>query len=306
MSYGILVQNPGINRVILDEDNPIYVVPPVRAVGLGKGLVRTDSYGWVGDRDDFMFQVWTFQEFELRFRFPLTGLLPPLTFIRPTFPASHPAMLNTDRDPVSIRIYNEVSLRSGYGREGWQSNIWVTPLGGKGMWTGVKVRVEGADDWRISGSGSSVRRQQDRFQEAVLDYMPDLSQYFLAVGYGVEPRPGDYGILVRNADGEVVFNSNSNTVTAVGCSSRWTYLDRRGGNGSYVERWRLAGAAVPNDVYRLVVPNQTYRRYNGEEAQVYMYNYKGQPVRHIVGGRSGSPAFTPMMWINPIKPLERW
>lgn len=293
MSYGILVQNPGINRVILDENHPIYVVPPIRVVGWTKG--QSASRVIRGNRGEYT-SAWstTWQEFELRFRYPLAGQLPPLTFIHPSFASSYGAS----------RIYGEPS--NGYSRDGWQSNMSVVPLGGAGNWTGVKVRISATDTVANFGAyNQNGRKNAENWVSNMLVQVPNLSSFFIAVGYGVEPRPGEYGIIVRNASGEVVFNSNSNVAVGVGCNSNWQYINRGGGDGTYVERWRLP-VTPPSDAYRLVIPTQTYRRYNGETAGIMMRSYKGSMIKFIVGGRSGSPAFTPMMWIRTMKALERW
>lgn len=294
MGYGILVHNPNINRVILDENHPIYVVPPIQVVGWTKG--QSESSVTRGSRGEYTnASSTTWQEFELRFRFPLAGQLPPLTFLRPSFPSSYQAGV--------FYIYGEPE--SGYSQDGWQSNVSVVPLGGAGYWTGVKVRISARHTATFGAYNQNGRRSAESWVSLILANVPNLSSYFIAVGYGVEPRPGEYGIIVRNADGEVVFNSNSNVAVGVGCDSNWQYINRNGGDGTYVERWQLP-TAPPNDTYRLVIPTQTYRRYNGETAKVMMRSYKGQMRRLIVGGRSGSPAFTPMMWIRTMKPVERW
>lgn len=294
MSYGILVQNPNINRVILDENHPIYVAPPIRVVGWAKGQSAGGiSRGNRGDSTGASSTTW--QEFELRFHYPLTGTMPPLTFIRPDYPPYFAVA-------AGRQLYGEPD--SGYSKDGWQSNILVTPLGGEGYWTGIKVRIS-ARHTATFGPWSYSRPTAEAWIRRVLEDVPDLSSYFIAVGYGVEPRPGEYGIIVRDADGEVVFNSNSNVAVGVGCDSNWQYINRNGGDGTYTERWQLS-TTPPGDTYRLVIPTQTYRRYNGETAQVMMWTYKGEMKRLVVGGRSGSPAFTPMMWIRTMKPVERW
>lgn len=266
-----MVQNPGINRVILDENHPIYVVPPIRVVGWTKGLSASSVVR--GNRGEYTTATaTTWQEFELRFRFPLAGQLPPLTFLSPSFPSYF--------GTSASQIYGEPG--TGYSRAGWQSNISVVPLGGAGNWTGVKVRISASDSAGFGLYNQGGRTAAERWVSNFLARVPNLSSYFIAVGYGVEPRPGEYGIIVRNANGEVVFNSNSNVALGVGCNSNWQYIDRSGDDGTYVERWQLP-TTPPNDTYCLVIPAQTYRRYNGETAHVTMRSYKGRMRRLIVG-----------------------
>lgn len=194
------------------------------------------------------------------------------------------------RSPLTSQLPPTLFIRGGTDTPlwgSWASLLTYAPTGRAGLWTGMEVEVLVGD-----------RR--------MFDYMPsDISEGFVVVGHGVEREPGEYGILVRNTSGEIVFNSNSNVVRAVGTESRWRYSGRVGGSGRYTEFWDLE-STIPADCYRTVVPRQIYRRYNGETATVQMYSYDGRPRRWVIGGRSGSPAFTPMTWIRPMKPPERW
>lgn len=267
MTFGLLIENPDINRVILDENHPIYVAPPLRVANYKSW---DEVFGaWKYSPSGGKWGQW--QQFELRFQFPLTGELPPMLMVS----SDHP--LPVSEGGTTLSNYRP-----------WPATFEAWPLGVPGAWSGFFVRTSHS---RLSyGAGR----------------LPNLSRYFMVVGYGVEPRPGDYGILVRNADGAVVFNSNSNVVLGIGASSDWRYIERSGtGSIGYTATYQLP-VSIPSDCYCSVIPTQRYRRYNGEHGEVGMLSYRGHTLRYIWGGRSGTPAFTPMIWARPSRPVEWW
>lgn len=270
MSFKVEVYNPGINRVILDESNPVYVVPPIRVVNY---RYAADEFGsWKYSPSGAKWGQWV--SFELRFQFPLTGMTPPLLMVK-----------SNHAEAVSHTYEYSYSVGAGP----WPTTFEWWPLGSPGAWAGCYVRFR-----------SNSYPRSSTFK------LPDMSDHFIAVGYGVEPRPGEYGVWIRDADGRIVFNSNSNTFLGVGCSTNWVYMGRVGyGSGGYTERYRLP-EQVPSDCYCLVVPTQRYRRYNGEYGYVGMYTYSGYTGMYIHGGRSGTPVLVPMLWGKPIKPVEYW
>lgn len=255
MSFKIEVYNPSINRVILDEHHPLYVIPPLRVSGWRNWRIAGLSA----------------QSFDLITQFPMTGMMPPLLFISLGYVPNH----------------------GGDSESDWISRLFYSPIGYPGHWTGIHVHAQAA---RMSGG------------YWVLDTR-NISSYFSVVAHGVEPRPGEIGVWVRDAQGKIVFNSNSNTAVALESNSRWIYEGRSGGGAErygYKETWRSQIGAPDGATHCLVVPTQRYRRYNNEGAHVMMVDYRGHPRRHIICGRSGAPVHTPLVWIRPIKPLEWW
>lgn len=288
MSYGIEVINPGINRVILDENNPVYVIPPIRVSGWRRYRGAT-SWSW--SRDDGLLNYEAWQDFDILFKYALTSPTPPLVFIDQKYPS---------RGGNNVVRFYESSTTGG-----WLSNIKITPLGTEGAWTGVRVAMYSQE--RIQ----SARYNGQRWFEQQADYniqnfTPNLSSHFIAAGYGVSPDVSGYGLVIWDGSGRVVFSSDANTAKALRASSKWLYIDRSGSSGTYVERWQLDREAPNSNAYVLVTPQQQYRRYNGETAMVGLTDLRGRPRRMIIGGRSGSPAHTPIVWIEPMKPVERW
>lgn len=304
MSYGIKVINPGVNRVILDGSSPLYVIPPTRTasrtVGYNSELslnyneldkwippfgtpVNANTYDqWA--RDNFIIK----QTFEVLLEYPLTSTEPPLVFVSQNIP--------------SAGIWSEMAGN----RHSWLANTTFTPIGTPGRWTGMRFEMF-ATEWfnYFHGDAADQRRALAEMIRS-RGKTPDLSGYFILVGHGVAPSVNGYGLVVYDSNGRVVFNSNSNVAKAVGASSGWQYLGRSGNSGVYDERWRLKESAPSPNAYVLFHPHQRCRRYNGEISLVGMSSVKGTPHRIIVGGRSGSPVHTPLMWIEPMKPIERW
>jgi hypothetical protein len=308
MTFGLRLTNPR-GTVVLDEKNPLYVIPPIRVVGwrcyLQAERIRSNKQR----ENTYVDRDWELaQEFELRFSFPLISQMPPLAFVDQKYAAEgYFVDFYPGKYQASVpRIFRVNTVLP----EGWLSHLRVVPLGVAGRWTGVKVTLMSIEHFRTQHQSVKEGEQEAimaaQLRDAMIAQAPNLAKHFIAVGYGVEPRPGAYGLVVRSATGEVVFNSDSNTAVALDCSSRWSYLDRIGGDGEYFERWQLVKAAPSADAYCRVIQNQTYRRYNGETARVCMSSAKGTPMRIIVGGRSGSPCHTPMIWIKPAKPVEYW
>ncbi|MFT6466678.1 MAG: hypothetical protein ACJARL_003513 [Halopseudomonas sp.] len=234
--------------------------------------------------------------------------MPPLVFVDQKYAESgYLVNHNVGKYRVSVpRIFKVNTVLP----EGWLSHLRVVLLGVPGRWTGVKVTLMSIEHFRTQHQ-SVKEGQQDavvaaQLRDAMIARAPNLSMHFIAVGYGVEPRPGTLGLVARSAAGEVVFNSDSTKAVALDCASRWAYLNRIGVDGEYFERLQLTKGAPSADGYCRAIQNQTYRRYNGETARVYMSNAKGTPMRIIVGGRSGLPYHVPIFWIKPAKPVEYW
>lgn len=258
MSFKIEIYNPSINRVILDEHNPIYAVPPIRVTGWRN---------WkLGGR--------SLQSFDLMTQYPMTGSMPPLLFIDVNYVPQH----GSDSSSAD-----------------WISRLFYTPIGVPGNWSGIHVYTQATGDY-VRGKGYPLLTR-------------NISSFFAVVGYGVEPTPGEFGVWIRDANGKIVFNSNSNTAVALASDSRWDYQGRSGGGTErygYKETWRSKTSAPAGATHCLVVPTTRYRRYNNQGAHVMMRDYRGSPVRNVICGRSGAPVHTPLVWIKPFKPLERW
>lgn len=305
MTYGIEVINPDVNRVILDGSSPLYVIPAIRVTG--KALTfealsdipwpyqqrgsRTPPFGWTynpsGEDDWTMDHLIIKQTFQLDLQYPLTSHDPPMVFISQNAPS------------IGRWVISASNIHT------WMPNTVLTPIGVPGRWTGVRFDIFiFAEVW--------AHREAYWWREAneVVAYeranAPDLSKHFILVGHGVKPTANGYGLVVFDKDGRVVFNSDSNIAKAVASTSRWLYSGRSGGSGYYEERWVSSVSAPSGNAYVLFSPYQQYRRYNNEMSEVAMTSCKGSPRRIITGGRSGSPAHTPIIWIEPMKPVEYW
>lgn len=300
MSYGLKVINPGYNRVILDGSSPLYVIPAVRVTDKIVDLYPVRPYpdsthppfntvNATGAGDGYYQDIFVSrQRFKLVLDYPLTSVEPPLIFISQDMPRT--GLWRVD----------------GGSMYGWMPNTVCTPIGVPGRWTGMSF------DARTSGVfvyESGPRKYYDRALAEVRQKHknpPDISRKFILVGHGVKPTANGYGLVVFDASGRVVFNSDSNVANALAATSRWTYTGRSGGSGSYSERWTASASAPSSKSYVLFSPYQRYRRYNGETAKVGMTEVAGRPRRIIIGGRSGSPAHTPLIWIEPMRPVEYW
>lgn len=316
MTYGIEVVNPGVNRVILDGKNPIYVIPPIRIENYNlhyryMGQYITSPYfpkfGYPRrvDTDENGYGTEVFvsgQDFDLTLQYPLTSIEPPMLFISqdvsyPPLPRGN-LFYNTDRTAWIIK--------SG-STEGWISNSTYTPIGVPGRWTGIRVNLLTSGTVELSpGKYGDIWAEEEVRAQHQSGLIPNLSSKFIVVGHGVQPQADGYGLTVRGADGKIVFNSDSNIAKAVGAQSRWDYNGRSGGKGGYEERWSSKSGAPTPTAWVLFSPMQYTRRYNGEISSCALTNVTGTPNRLIVGGRSGSPAHTPILWIEPMKPIERW
>lgn len=301
MSYGIKVVNPDVNRVVLDGSNPLYVIPPIRianrVVDLYPVQPRYDSShppfgtsnGTGSQWETYLQETFVSrQRFDLLLQYPLTSVEPPLIFLNQSLSGGG--------------IWG-VSASSMYS---WMPNTVCTPIGVPGRWTGMSfdIRVSSYFDYE-SGPRKYYNYELARVKDLYRN-PPNLSLKFILVGHGVRPVTSSYGMVVYDSSGRVVFNSDSNIAKAVGATSNWIYNGRSGGSGSYSERWSASASAPSASAYVLFSPFQQYRRYNGEVAKVGMTSATGRPARMIIGGRSGSPAHTPIIWIEPMRPVEYW
>lgn len=303
MTYGIEVVNPDVNRVILDGNNPVYVIPPIRASAQSVSVYDIRYLPGVFDQPPFGIvngtgSIWDGYEqlsyaakltFTLELQYPLTSKEPPLVFLSQNLTASGPWGINA-------------GLMSG-----WMPNTVFTPIGVPGRWTGMSfvVKTSGIVDYE-SGPSKYYNRALAEARQ-IHGNPPDIASKFILVGHGVQPSASNYGLVIKSPDGKIVFNSDSNIAKAVGAQSRWTYLNRSGsGPSGYNERWQCNSVAPNSNAYVLFTSLQRYRRYNGETSSCAMTDVRGRPRRIILGGRSGSPAHTPILWIEPMKPIERW
>ena len=304
MTYGIKVINPDVNRVILDGTSPLYVIPPIRTVNRGVGhnfesMVKYADRGvWIPPfgtpgsaswQDQFIFDSFiTRQSFEIQLKYPLSSIEPPLVFVSQKIP------------PKGIWV------ESSGSRYSWMANTTTIPIGVAGRWTGMRFLMFATAEHMYFAEDASDQRRALQAAISRFGAAPDLSGYFILVGHGVSPTTDGYGLVVYDINKRVVFNSNSNIAKAIKSVSNWQYLGRSGNSGVYDERWAAKGSAPNQDAYVLFHPHHKYKRYNGEVSRVGITSVKGTPSRVIVGGRSGSPAHTPITWIEPMKSIERW
>jgi len=304
MTYGIEVINPDVNRVILDGSSPLYVIPPVRTANRSvehnfESLVNyADRDVWIPPfgtpgsgswQDQFIYDSFiTRQSFDIQLKYPLSSIEPPLVFVSQKIPPKG--------------IWTE----SPGSRYSWMANTTTIPIGVAGRWTGMRFLMFATTQYNYFSEDKSDQRRA--LQAAISRHgaAPDLSEYFILVGHGVSPTTDGYGLVVYDTNKRVVFNSSSNIAKAIKSVSNWQYLGRSGNSGVYDERWAAKGSAPNQDAYALFHPHHRYKRYNGEVSRVGITSVKGAPSRVIVGGRSGSPAHTPITWIEPMKSIERW
>lgn len=310
MSYAIEVTNPGVNRVILDGSSPLYVIPPVRTVNrvVEHNLETLVNHadrdvwippfgtrvlaGWRGGEIRMFFDCFiTRQSFEIQLKYPLSSIEPPLVFVSQKIP------------PKGIWAESPGS------RYSWMANTTTIPIGVAGRWTGMRFLMFATIRYDYLAKSPADKSAQLRALQAAISAhgaAPDLSEYFILVGHGISPITDGYGLVVYDTNKRVVFNSNSNIAKAIKSVSNWQYLGRSGSDGIYDERWAAKESAPNQDAYVLFHPHHKYKRYNGEVSMVGITSVKGTPSRVIVGGRSGSPAHTPITWIEPMKSIERW
>lgn len=316
MTYGIEVINPGINRVILDGKSPIYVIPPIRVenyslyyrYNLPSSSPYLPKFGYPRERSDengYGSDLFTSnQDFDLTLKYPLTSIEPPMLFISQD--VSYPPIPTYKKGPFGQVGNTAWTIKAG-STEGWLSNSTYTPIGVPGRWTGIRVNLLSSElvGYSPGKYADAIANDQIRAQHNS-GLIPNLSSKFIVVGHGVQPQADGYGLTVRGADGKIVFNSDSNIAKAVGAQSRWNYNGRSGDRYGYEERWSSKSGAPTPTAWVLFSPMQYTRRYNGEISSCALTNVTGTPNRLIVGGRSGSPAHTPILWIEPMKPIERW
>ena len=208
-----------------------------------------------------------------RFARPYRGISPPMVFIW-----------------AATDVYNNARVWMG----DWYNNVVHWAIGSPGNWTSVVVSItlivgRGRVEWNAN----------------------DFRRYFIVAGAGIEPRPGEVGLVVRNAAGVAVFNSNTNILEVRGYSNNWSLQSKvrttavGGDFGAHLEVWQLSEIVPVHGDWVLVSHPQTYRRYNGERGFSWVSRIKtGTTIlQSLQTGNSGTPVHRPVILARPRLPV---
>lgn len=303
MSAGFQITNPN-NSIIVDEEHPVYFIPPY-SIRLALNTVY-EGETWQGRNSDMMPSIYTFNStvtLTITYTTPVTHIARPLLFLTKKYPKH--AEVNKDYYAGMDKVWADFTWE--YGRDGqksgWLNNIVYEHTGVAGRWTGMVITLTARNTTLAQRNSKNQSTMRARINAA----MPDFRQFFMPAAAGGSNTIRGAGIMVYDEDAKVIFNSNDVLLDVKALSSTWHYIDRQGRDGEYIEYWECDCIATSPDDWFLVIPHQRVRRYNNEIGAVMMasLNARAKPMRIITGGRSGSPAHTPAMWVRPTKPIPR-
>lgn len=300
MSTGFRVTNDN-NSLLVDEEHPVFIVPDysIHQSGVSFQQLSRQRESVGGDIYHWVYTGRFTVTLTIQFSYALISNQQPLLFLSQNTPAY--TLYRAREYSANGRYYwGDNAKYIGNAPDelnSWMASIAYTPLGSPGHWTGISITISPIYEW------SDAWRTGTTAQE-IIAAVPDFRSLFLPAGGGASPVEGGHGVAVFDSAGRTVFNSNSNMLELRAISSSWTYSNRRGGSGTYYERWYSNCYATSPSDYCLVIPRQTYRRYNWETAMVGMLSptgTTGSPWRVVVGGNSGSPVHTPVIWARPAR-----
>lgn len=272
MSFGFAVHND-LGRRVIDETHALHTVVPAMAERRHKVFSEPAGAGY-----NFFEQIGALYTFDRPYR----GSEPPMVFMRGD--GSHPS-------EYSSRWYREFGVM-------WYNELRYELIGTPGAWTGAFVA---AVVWRGQSYSSTL-------PSPIYDGW-DLRDMFMVAGTSASRGADGYGIVVYDAIGNIVFNSNDNFVEVLSYSATWDYQSHDGYGGEWIELWHNPGVVVPSNQGEWVslVPFSFNRRHNGETVQVFPSNLTRGYTPHVCvigSSSSSSPFHLPMMTVKTKLPVE--
>lgn len=304
MTAGFHVINPNYSTIV-DEEHPVYFIPPysIRQVINFNTIDRVQNVGRNSDNYPSIYHFNSKVTLTITFNTPITAIARPLLFLSQAYPKnkSYSRITVYGTDPIWAD-WTWDSGRSGK-HDGWLNNIVYTYDGVPGRWTGITITLTAYHSVREKRNYRTYTAISNKINAA----MPDFRQYFMPGAAGGTNTIRGAGIMLWDGDTRIIFNTNDTLLDVKSVSSNWTYMDRQPWDGVYIEYWQNDSIPTSASDWFLVIPRQSVRRYNNEIGTVMMASIKAstRPMRMIIGGRSGSPAHTPAMWVRPTKAIPR-